>query len=240
MPQGKKPEHGLRPVPARAAVAQVAQQIRDAILSGQFTSGSRLVEQDIAVQLGISRGPVREALQLLGYEGLVTLRPNRGAVVSAATVDDVLEVYALRADVGALAIRFLVDAGLVTDAVTDQLRRLAARALRSANQKTLVRTDLAFQTALVETSGLPRATARFRELTAEITMFIATLAIQYTNTDRIVDEHDRLLAAVVDRDAALATRLWREHSRAAVREFLELVPGGVDADTQRRWAGHFA
>ena len=94
----------LEPLPELSTSELVAQRIRDAILDGAMRPGDRLVEADIAAELGVSRGPVREGIRLLAGEGLVMLRRNRGAVVTSPTFEDVLEVYVLRLSLGLLAI----------------------------------------------------------------------------------------------------------------------------------------
>lgn len=73
------------------------QQIRTAIIEGRYEPGSRLVEQRIAEEFDLSRTPVREALRTLEAEGLVRIEPNRGATVRTVEVDDVLDLYDLRA-----------------------------------------------------------------------------------------------------------------------------------------------
>lgn len=72
-------------------------QIRTAIIEGRYEPGSRLVEQRIAEEFDLSRTPVREALRTLEAEGLVRIEPNRGATVRTVEVDDVVDLYDLRA-----------------------------------------------------------------------------------------------------------------------------------------------
>jgi DNA-binding GntR family transcriptional regulator len=74
----------------------VYEQIRTAILSGELSNSERLVEEDLAVSLGISRTPVREALRRLAAEGLVDVSPNRGARVAEWDADDLREIFDLR------------------------------------------------------------------------------------------------------------------------------------------------
>lgn len=73
------------------------EQIRQAIVEGQYAPGQRLIEQRIAEELQLSRTPVREALHRLEAEGLVQSEPNRGAVVRALSLDDIADIYGLRA-----------------------------------------------------------------------------------------------------------------------------------------------
>ena len=228
----------FKPAPSRTAVRHVVDELRKAISSGRVAPGTRLIELDLAEQFQVSRGPIREALRELSYEGLVTLRPNRGAVVSSLTAEDVLEVYVLRAVLGSVAIRQLIGAGLVTDEVIGKLRALAKEARKRSNrisQPRLVECDLAFQSAIIESCGLPRVASRFRESTVEVKMFIAASGIRYTEIDRILADHDDLLAAIEARDPDYAADLWHKRMRNAVREFLELVPDGEAIEQKRPW-----
>ena len=113
---------GLTPAPNRSSVKHVLDELREAISSGKLPPGTRLKERDLAERFELSRGPIREAVRALAYEGLVTVRPNRGAVVSSINAEDVLEVYVLRAVLGSVAIRQLIGAGLVTGSVMSKLR----------------------------------------------------------------------------------------------------------------------
>src|SRR6516225_1896826 len=79
--------------------------IRERILMGVFPGGLRLSPQRLADDLGSSRMPVREALLQLDAEGLVTIRPNRSAVVTVLTADDILELFEMRSVLEALAAR---------------------------------------------------------------------------------------------------------------------------------------
>lgn len=75
---------------------QVAAQIADRILDGTLSPGSKLAEQQLAGEFAVSRGPVRDAIRILEAEGLVTLHPRRGAVVTDLTVEEVKEIFEIR------------------------------------------------------------------------------------------------------------------------------------------------
>lgn len=81
------------------------EHIREGIVSGRLAARTRLKSETVAQNLGISRMPVREALRQLHAEGLVTVRPNRGAVVTSLTAGDVMELFEIRAVLEGLAIR---------------------------------------------------------------------------------------------------------------------------------------
>lgn len=76
---------------------KVTSKLREVILSGEFEPGERLVQEEWAEKLGVSRMPIREALQQLEVEGLVKIEPRRGAIVTPISIDDIKEIYYLRA-----------------------------------------------------------------------------------------------------------------------------------------------
>src|SRR5437879_3411434 len=87
---------------------QVVTLVRDAILGFRLQPGQRLVERELVEQLGISRPTVREVLRQLAVEGLVTVVPQRGAVVTALSPDDAADLYEMRAALEALAVQRFV------------------------------------------------------------------------------------------------------------------------------------
>ena len=90
-------------------------RVRQMILSGQLAMGSRIVETRIAAELGYSRTPVREALRLLGSDGLVIFTPNRGYEVRRYTPADVAEIYSCRVLIESEAVRLVAQRGLDPD-----------------------------------------------------------------------------------------------------------------------------
>ncbi|MEI6845183.1 MAG: GntR family transcriptional regulator [Actinomycetes bacterium] len=90
----------------RVLADEVVDGLRDAILSHEFPPGSRLGEDDLAIQMGVSRGPVREALISLEREGLVTIERHRGARVASWSKKDAAEIYTMRGALEELAIEW--------------------------------------------------------------------------------------------------------------------------------------
>ena len=82
---------------------QVTDRLRDAVLSGMFEPGMKLVERDLCEMLGISRTVLREALQHLGAEGLITNVPHKGPMVATITAQEARDIYAVRGALEALA-----------------------------------------------------------------------------------------------------------------------------------------
>ncbi|MCF6094021.1 GntR family transcriptional regulator [Microaerobacter geothermalis] len=83
---------------------KVTATLRDAILSQKFAQGERLVQEELAEMLGVSRMPIREALRRLEMEGLVEMVPHKGAVVTTLSQDDIEEIYYLRSKMEGLAV----------------------------------------------------------------------------------------------------------------------------------------
>src|SRR5258708_35674454 len=125
-----------------------AEQIRQAIITGKFKPGDRLIEQQLTDLINVSRHPVREALRLLSREGFVELRRNRGALVSAVDPASVVEVYNIRMALGRIALNYLLAEDKLQPSDLKRLEKLATNALRLADQDSQAATinnDLEFQ-----------------------------------------------------------------------------------------------
>ena len=194
--------------PAPSNVDLALDAIRDAIVAGRLRPGERIKEIPLADELGFSRAPVRDALRLLERDGLVRLVPNRGAIVPDLRAVDVLEVYALRASLGTLALRkLMLDSGSLDLA---PLERQLAR-LERGRERDAIEGDLGYQAAVVAAAGLPRVAGEFDRLTWQVRMFLGALEIDVlASLPRIVAEVQALHAAIVARDAEAAARVWRE------------------------------
>jgi DNA-binding GntR family transcriptional regulator len=96
-------DHRLAPARRRVLADEVADTIREAIFSGRIDLGQRLIEEDLATMLNVSRGPVREALAHLTQEGLTKVERHRGTTVAPLSVDELHEIYSLRSALESLA-----------------------------------------------------------------------------------------------------------------------------------------
>lgn len=102
---------------------EVTRQIRERILDGRYAGGARMNEIDLAEALGVSRTPIRGALATLAAEGLLDYTPNSGYIVRTYTVDDLVNIYAVRASLVGLAARLAAERGL-SDAQRGALHRV--------------------------------------------------------------------------------------------------------------------
>jgi DNA-binding GntR family transcriptional regulator len=207
------PTSGFEPESAR-----VARVVREQIVDGTRAPGSRLVERDLAAELGVSRIPVRDALRELVAEGLVTPRPRSWAVVREFTDADVAHLQEVREATDPLHFRLAAQRRTPEQlaALTEAWEREAAAA--AANDGPTARRAAAdFHEAVVSAAGNPV----LAELHAVTASRVRWLLAQHSDLVGIAKEHRRLLDAVRDKDAEGAARLAREHlrtSRAAVAE----------------------
>ncbi|MFM1966056.1 MAG: hypothetical protein RL134_1781 [Actinomycetota bacterium] len=219
----------LQPLPGISTAEMVAQRIRDAILDGTLRPGNRLIEADIAAELGISRGPVREGIRLLASEGLVVLRRNRGAVIASPTFEDILEVYVLRKGLGSLALQHAISLDVASAPEFDDVLVLLDR-MRDpqvqADPLLMIDADLAFQGALFELSGLERITAVLDQTARDIPVFVRVLGITYDEVDHaaLIERHDHLIAAIRAHRRDDVLRAWDDHIRSTVGEFSRGYP----------------
>jgi DNA-binding GntR family transcriptional regulator len=181
------------------AQARTVEALRTDILTGALTPGAQLVQEDVAERLGVSRIPVREALQLLASEGLVSHQPNRGYFVTELSVVDLQEVYRLRQILEAEAIRQAVPA--LSDADVKRLRELAAAVphaddIAAANRR--------FHFALFEAAGMPRLTRLLNQLWDSSDVYRALYFQQGANRRLVHTEHSAMLDAIERRDHSAA------------------------------------
>lgn len=215
---------GLKGIPKESTAELLAENLRQAILDGQLAPGTRLVEQELAEQFDISRGPIREAIRILAAEGLAELRKNKGAVVSTPNMDDVLEVYAIRMSLGAIAVdqvaRQASLAKLDLARVNELLEQMNDRTIRKSNDR-MMEVDLEFQNEIVSLSELPRISEIMDKSALDIRIFVRSLNIKYDESDHqnLVNRHTALLGHIAKGDSAKAVEQWSDHIRKSVAEF---------------------
>ena len=215
------------PAPIPSNVVVVAEALREAIVQGRLRPGERIKELPLAEQLGMSRAPIRDALRLLEHEGLVRNIRNRGAIVPDVRAADVLEVYALRASIGSLALhKLMIDPRSPVLAELEVALHRVRASVRAGDEHRAAEADLYFQSAIVEAAGLPRVAQEWERLTWQVRMFIATLDMHYSDKlQTMLTEIESLHRAIAAGDSVAAEQLWREKFERWVRDFIERIPG---------------
>jgi DNA-binding GntR family transcriptional regulator len=193
--------------------------VKEAILSLRFEPGTPLVENDLAQQLGISKTPVRDALQELEREGFVTRIPFRGTYVTEVTVTDIVEFFQLRAALEGFAARLA--APLLSDDELEQMDHDLAAAAAALAEGDLARCSSLGQclhNACLDKAG----NARLASITRNLDDHVRRLRIL---SDRIsgrlnksAQEHRRILAALQRRDPGGAEEAMRGHLLSVLQD----------------------
>lgn len=190
----------------------VRHEIERLILSGELPTGSRVNENAIALRLGVSRGPVREACRALVELGLLDLIPNRGVFVRRMDRHDVEEVYDLRAGLTGLAGSLL--AAKVTDAEVDRLRMLVEGMDKAADDgdfRSFYPVNLEFHDVILQLTGNSRLIKSYRALVKEFQLFRTHGLVQSDALKESNQEHHAILAALEQRDVNAAYQASFKH-----------------------------
>lgn len=222
----------LDPVQRATLGAIVTEHLRDLVVHGRYQPGTVLSEVELAEGFGVSRGPVREALQRLVTEGLLRREPRRGVSVPAPSDDDIADLYLARQAIESAAVRAIIRAG-VTDIAADL--RSTVDQMRSAVEAddwtTVADLDMAFHSLLVSAAGSPRLSRLYAGLLAETRACLAMTA-RYPGREDLVPEHDELarLLAIGDMPALLVA-LGR-HFTESIETLARHRPGQVGTATR--------
>ena len=210
-----------RPAPLRQAVHDTLAEL---IADGSLKPGQHLVESELAEQLGVSRQPIREALQRLAVDGWVELRPAYGAYVRIPTTEEVAQLLGVRSVLAAYSAREA--AQHATREHVARLRELQAagiRALAAGDESALVAANSDLHACIVQLS----ADKVLAELIAQVERRVRWC---YTPTARprgqdAWHEHDAVIRAIADGDAALAEQLMRAHTERTTEFYRKELAG---------------
>jgi DNA-binding GntR family transcriptional regulator len=196
---------------------QVIAALRQAILDFQLKPGQRLVERELIEQLGVSRTTIREALRELTSEGLVTVVPQRGAMVTAPSLDDAVDLYEVRASLESLVVRRFVERA-TDDEVTrlhDTVEDLAVLASETDDIRAILAAKDRFYAVLIAGAGSSALQQLLEGIQARVQVLRATSLSEAGRTPEVVRELRAVVEAITARDAERASRLCAEHVHAA-------------------------
>ena len=209
--------------PKKSLADDIVVRLRQAIASGKLAPGERLQEQHVAESLGVSRGPVREALLVLEREGLVVKNHNRGAVVARLSREDLDEVFSLRLALERLAIQRAVRHAqpahyAALQAVLDQMAVFVQRGITEQESADL---DLAFHEILYQASRHQRLLDAWMTLKPQIHIFLLSRNVAHWDfRETIVSTHETLYDAVRGQDEAAAVAKIEVHVHEAYRRIV--------------------
>jgi DNA-binding GntR family transcriptional regulator len=200
------------PLENRTLREQVVDHLREEILSSRLAPGTELGEVALARSLGISRGPLREAIGQLAAEGLVTIVPRRGAVVRRLTRREFVDAYQVREALESLAIRLAVPR--LSEAEKAELHRMCEAMEREAaadNSDRFFVINRDFHRLLVHASGNRKLEAVHAQLIAQMGRLMKKSAELRGGLRQSAAEHRKILSAVDAGDPALAVALLEDH-----------------------------
>jgi DNA-binding GntR family transcriptional regulator len=228
------------PIARQSLTSAVADKLRDRIIRGEIPEGSQLRQDAIATQYKVSRIPVREALRQLDAEGLITIVPNRGAVVPALSPDDIEELFSIRAllepEVLGLSVPRLTEQDF-TDAEA-VLRRYVSELRREDHLAAWGRLNWQFHSLLYSRANQPRFMAIIRNVNNSGERYTRLQLYLTHGTKRANEEHHQILELCRKRDVAAACKLLRQHIRYAGESLKQALEqkrtAQVDGDNVRR------
>ncbi|KVG31696.1 GntR family transcriptional regulator [Burkholderia diffusa] len=201
----------------------VAASLREMIINGELQAGERLVERDLAERFGISRIPMREAIQRLEREGLLDIFRNRGAVVRMLSASDVQEIYDMRTllegDAIYRSVKRLDDETL---ARAELVHRLLGESNVPRRQGELNRE---FHALLYSCCGNERQLKAIAEMRSQVERYERLQATLLADTPSFQIEHEEILQACRDRNARGARAMTVAHLDSARRIVMRLVEG---------------
>ena len=192
----------------------VARELERRILSGEFLPGEKLNEEAIAVKLGVSRGPVREAFRALESSGLVRMEKNRGVFVREVSLDEADEIYEVRAGIDELIGRLL--AVRIKPAQVAELRELMKKMQQAAKGRSVADyypLNVRFHDRLAELTGNKTLLAHYRRLVNELHLYRReTLARGPDSFPISTREHAEIVEALAKGDGERAGNLMYRHA----------------------------
>ncbi len=222
----------LEIVRTHSLASLVAQELERMILAGTLPAGERLNEQQVAARLGVSRGPVREAVRGLERSGLVVAVRNQGSFVRKVSAEEALEVYDLRAAITGLACARLAEARPAE--ALKALRALVTRmeaARREDDARGYYTLNLDFHATLLRFGAGPRTRRLYEDLGNELHLFRRRALVEPENMRESNAEHAALLRAIAAGDTEEARAAGEAHIANGKRRFRDTAPSKTEETT---------
>ena len=212
----------------------VFEALREAIIDARLKPGERLMEIQLAEDLGVSRTPVREALRKLELEGFVVMIPRKGAYVADISLKEIVEVFEIRGALEGLAAELAAERA--SDDKIEEMERCLVELSKAIDHKDLgriVEVDTEFHDMLYASGRNERLGQILSLLREQIQRFRTRTMTHPARMKVALEEHRRIIEAVAARNGELARDLAQEHIESAENSLMALL----SADEQKRKLG---
>lgn len=193
---------------------QLADHIVELFALGEFGAGQRLYEKDICERLGVSRVPVREALRILGAQGVVRTEPNRGSFLTDLGPDEMAEMLEIRLSVERIALRRVLKLVTTNPEILTELKDAVdnlRRAAKTDDQLTYCQADLSFHAKVIELSMSPLLKPIWDSLSRVVLVFLMRERNVNFDYDAAIRDHELLVDMIRDRNRAALEKEIERH-----------------------------
>ena len=202
----------------------VCESLREAIRRGILKPGERIMEIQLAEELGVSRTPVREAIRKLELEGYVVMMPRRGTYVANMSIRDINEIFEIRTSLESLS------NGLAAEHITDEelehLQRLLVIIggyIKEGNMEKIVETDIEFHDLMYHAARNQRLVGIISNLRDQLTRF-RTLAMSHPGRlEATLEEHKAIVEAIANGDRRSASKAAERHMENSEKTLLQAM-----------------
>jgi DNA-binding GntR family transcriptional regulator len=212
-------------IPRQSLTSAVAEKLRDQIIRGEIAEGAQLRQDVIAGQYRVSRIPVREALRQLDAEGLITIVPNRGAIVPELSPSDIEELFAIRAllepEVLKLSIPRLTPADL--GQAETVLNKYMSELRREEHMENWGRMNWQFHSILYSRAERPRFMSIIRNVNHNGERYTRLQLYLTHGMKRANEEHHQILKLCRKNEVAAACKLLRQHIQHAGQSLKQVL-----------------
>ena len=186
--------------------------LRQAIITGEFSPGERLMEIKLANKLGVSRTPVREAIRMLELEGLVVMIPRRGAEVARITEKDLRDALEVRTAIEELSVELAC--ARIDEEGKEKLKQACINfkeAIDTKHVQNIVDGDVAFHDVIFEITKNQRLISIAHNLREQVYRYRVEYVKDFSYHDVLVSEHYAITNAILTNDVATAKEIMRKH-----------------------------
>lgn len=183
----------------------VYEELKMQILTGAIVPGTRMMEVELAKEIGVSRTPIREAIRKLEKEGLVTIEPRRGAYASQISTEDMVEILEVRQNMEGLAAFFA--ASRMAPEQMNELQEVSAKynsAVQAGNMEDMIKHDTRFHRIIVESCNNKVLVQMIEQLQEMVLRFRYIYYDNFRRAENMPEEHQLILDAIQSGDAEAA------------------------------------